>query len=64
MEMQVIQNAEAEIGVAAPETGCTHQRLIADVLSRNGTRTGKVRCLECCTVIDDPYLSRKPSPCR
>ncbi|MDK2744532.1 MAG: hypothetical protein H8K03_12530 [Nitrospira sp.] len=59
MEMQVIQNAEPEIGVAARKMGCTHQRLIADVLTRSGKRTGKVRCLECCTEIDDPYLSQK-----
>jgi hypothetical protein len=26
---------------------CAHQRLIDDILTRSGKRTGKVRCLEC-----------------
>ncbi len=59
METQVIQKAELEIRVAARKAGCEHQRIIADVLTRSGKRTGKVRCLECSTVIDDPYLSQQ-----
>ena len=38
---------------------CTHSRIIDDVLTRSGKRTGKVRCLECSAVIDDPHLERK-----
>jgi predicted Zn-ribbon and HTH transcriptional regulator len=38
---------------------CTHLRLIDDVLTRGGKRTGKVRCLECGAKFDDPYHSRK-----
>ncbi len=37
------------------ERSCAHGRLIDDVLTRNGKRTGKVRCLECRTILDDPY---------
>jgi hypothetical protein len=38
---------------------CTHSRLIDDELSASGERTGKVRCLECLAVIDDPHQSRQ-----
>ena len=37
----------------------THSRLIDDVLNEAGNRTGKVFCLECLAVIDDPYLGMK-----
>lgn len=33
---------------------CTHSRLIDDVLTPTGLRTGQVRCLECGAVFDDP----------
>jgi len=42
-----------------PERGCAHGRLIDDVRTRGGKRTGKVRCLECQAVIDDPYQGTK-----
>lgn len=38
---------------------CAHQRLIDEVLTRDGKRTGKVRCLECGEVIADPYRGVK-----
>lgn len=38
---------------------CAHSRLIDDVLTRNGKRTGKVRCLECRTIFADPYQGLK-----
>lgn len=34
---------------------CTHRRMIDDVRTRGGRRTGNVRCLECLEVIDDPH---------
>jgi hypothetical protein len=37
------------------DQSCVHGRLIDEVLSRGGKRTGKVRCLECQAIIDDPY---------
>ena len=40
-------------------TSCAHSRLIDDVLTRNGKRTGKVRCCECKTIFDDPYQGHK-----
>lgn len=33
---------------------CSHSRLIDDVLTPTGLRTGQVRCLECGAVFDDP----------
>ena len=38
---------------------CAHQRLIEDVLTGDGRRTGQVRCLECHLVIADPYRGLK-----
>ena len=52
---QVIQNAEAETGIGLEEPSCAHQRLIDDVLTKRGKRTGKVCCLECRAIFDDPY---------
>jgi len=34
---------------------CAHQRLIDDVRTKAGKLTGKVRCLECGTIFEDPY---------
>ena len=36
---------------------CLHLRLIDYVLSADGKRTGKVRCVECGAVFDDPMTS-------
>jgi hypothetical protein len=33
---------------------CSHSRIIDDVLTPTGLKTGKVRCIECCAVFDDP----------
>lgn len=38
---------------------CTHSRMIADVLTPQGLKTGKIRCLECSAVLDDPALNRE-----
>ncbi len=40
---------------------CTHSRAIDDVLTRSKKRTGKVRCLECGAIFDDPYSSGSKS---
>ena len=55
MYIQVLQNAEEESGTTTLNSACAHQRLIDDILTRGGKRTGKVRCLECGAEIDDPY---------
>ena len=59
MDTQVIQNAETETGIGLEETSCAHQRLIDDILTKSGKRTGKVRCLECRAIFDDPYKGFK-----
>ena len=38
---------------------CRHGRIIDDVLTKTGKRTGQVRCLECGAIFDDPYLGIK-----
>ena len=38
---------------------CTHSRAIDDVVTRGKKRSGKVRCLECGSIIDDPYHGSK-----
>lgn len=38
---------------------CVHGRLIENVVVRKRTQRGKVRCLECGAVIDDPYEQSK-----
>jgi hypothetical protein len=59
MDTQVIQNAETETGIGLKEMSCAHQRLIDDILTKSGKRTGKVRCLECRAIFDDPYKGFK-----
>ncbi len=54
-----IETRRLQPSTIALATLCEHGRLIDEVLTRDGTRTGKVRCLECRAVIDDPYLSRQ-----
>jgi len=57
METQVIR--EPKKVASTPVRTCAHQRLIDEVLTRGGKRTGKVRCLECGAVFEDPYLGLK-----
>ncbi len=55
MDTQLVQEPGQITGIAAANTGCVHRRLIDDVRTRSGKPTGKVRCLECGTIFDDPY---------
>lgn len=50
MEAQTVQPTSQ----IRPAGTCSHSRVLDDVLTRNGKRTGKVRCLECGSTIDDP----------
>ncbi|MBI5671989.1 MAG: hypothetical protein HZC50_01705 [Nitrospirae bacterium] len=59
MQIQVLQNTEEESGTTILNSACAHQRLIDDILTRGGKRTGKVRCLECGAEIDDPYRGQR-----
>jgi hypothetical protein len=59
MKTRAIRNAEAETGIGSEESACAHQRLIDDILTKSGKRTGKVRCLECRAIFDDPYKGLK-----
>lgn len=42
-----------------PPHACTHSRLISDSVTEEEHRTGKVRCVECGTIVPDPYLKRE-----
>ena len=59
VETQVTQETVQKSSRSTPNAFCVHQRLIDDVLTRGGKRTGKVRCLECGTIFDDPYQGLK-----
>lgn len=39
-----------------PLCTCTHSRVISDCVSKEEHEAGKVRCVECGSVIPDPYL--------
>jgi hypothetical protein len=55
MDTLAIQAISHEIGIPHSKAPCVHQRLIDDVRTRSGKPTGKVRCLECGTIFDDPH---------
>ena len=55
MDTQMVQELGQETALFPSKTLCVHGRLIDDVRTRSGTPTGKVRCLECGTIFDDPY---------
>ena len=57
IKTRAVQNTEAETRIE--EATCAHQRIIDDILTKGGKRTGKVRCLECRTIFDDPYKGFK-----
>lgn len=59
METQLLQEAGRKSSKTTSNSCCIHQRIIDDVLTRGGKRTGKVRCLECGTIFDDPYQGSK-----
>ena len=59
METHVTQETGRNSDRATSNACCMHQRIIDDVLTRGGKRTGKVRCLECGTIFDDPYQGSK-----
>ncbi len=41
------------VSKAAGVDGCVHGRLVEDVLTGHGQRSGKVRCLECGAQFED-----------
>jgi hypothetical protein len=59
METPMMQETGLNFDEATSKVCCTHQRLIDDVLTKSGKRTGKVRCLECSAIFDDPYQGSK-----
>lgn len=55
MDSQTVHEVARNMRAPDSQACCTHQRLIDDVRTRSGRLTGKVRCLECGTIFDDPY---------
>lgn len=55
MNTQLVQEPDRITGISVANTGCAHRRLIDDVRAISGHPTGKVRCLECGAIFDDPY---------
>jgi hypothetical protein len=58
--MPIAQTAlrTVEFEAATMRFSCAHGRMIDDVLTAEGTKTGMVRCLECLEVIPDPHLRK------
>ena len=40
----------------SPPHTCTHRRLISDCVTEEEHTDGKVRCVECGSIIHDPHL--------
>lgn len=59
MRTWMIQETGRNTGWTTANVFCAHRRLIDDVRTRSGKRTGKVRCLECGTIFDDPFKGVK-----
>jgi hypothetical protein len=57
MEAPMETNLEAQrvqpTSQIGPAVSCAHSRLIDDILTKSGKRTGKARCLECGATLDD-----------
>lgn len=43
----------------SPPHVCTHSRLISDSVSEEEHQDGKVRCVECGSIVPDPHLQRE-----
>jgi hypothetical protein len=55
METLMIQPASRTASIKT----CVHSRLIDEVLTKSGKRTGKVHCVECGAKFDDPSRGLK-----
>jgi hypothetical protein len=59
MNSQTVQETARRSEEVIADSSCAHGRLIDDVRTRSGKRTGKVQCLECKAIIEDPYQGLK-----
>jgi hypothetical protein len=55
MEQLMVTQTAQPLSNIASESICAHGRIIDDVLTKQGKRTGQVRCLECGSIFEDPY---------
>ena len=59
MEPQLDSQRLEPRNALTPQKACVHGRLIDTILTECGTPTGKVRCVECGAVIEDPHHSQR-----
>ena len=43
----------------SPPRACTHSRIISDRVTEEEHNADKVRCVECGSIVPDPYLKRE-----
>jgi hypothetical protein len=55
MEQFIVTQTAQPFSTIASVSVCAHGRIIDDVLTKQGKRTGQVRCLECGGIFEDPY---------
>lgn len=55
MDTQLVREPDPITRISHVNTRCAHQRLIDDVRTSSGNPTGKVRCLECGVIFNDPH---------
>jgi hypothetical protein len=55
MEQLIVTQTAQTLSKLASASACAHGRIIDDVLTKQGKRTGQVRCLECGAIFEDPY---------
>ena len=58
--IQVEPTAQPSISVHRIKTHCTHSRIIDDMLTPEGAKTGEVICIECLAIFPDPALTHSP----
>jgi hypothetical protein len=57
VDLKESEQSPAPLPKSQPCT-CTHSRLISDCVSEEEHEAGKVRCVECGAIVQDPYLKR------
>lgn len=59
IKTHAIQDTGAETRLGLEEATWLPSAYLDDILTKGGKRTGKVRCLECRAIFDDPYKDSK-----
>ena len=51
---------QSSIRVLRTKTHCMHGRIIDDLVTAEGKKTGEVICIECLAIFPDPILKHAP----